>query len=79
MKQIGEFTLLDRLGKGADGDVWKVQDQHQNLYALKFCPVSETNSDFHTEFQRLKRIKLMESSMYIIVERKMDLHTIPWI
>ena len=58
MKQIGDFTLLERLGKGADGDVWKVKAQDQNLYALKFCPVSEKNSDFHTEFQRLKRINI---------------------
>lgn len=58
MKQIGEFTLLKRLGKGADGDVWEVKDQEQKHYALKFCPVSETNSNFHTEFQRLKRINI---------------------
>ena len=58
MKQIADFILLERLGKGADGDVWKVKDPEQNLFALKFCPVSKTNSDFHTEFQRLKRINI---------------------
>ena len=58
MKQLGGFTLLERLGKGADGDVWKVKDSDGALSALKFCPVSETNSTFHIEFQRLKRINI---------------------
>jgi serine/threonine protein kinase len=58
MKNIGGFTLLERLGKGADGDVWKVKDSEGALSALKFCPVSETNSTFHIEFQRLKRINI---------------------
>lgn len=67
-ENVGGYTLLDRLGGGAMGSVWKVQDDGGQLYAMKILRASmqrNTNGSSSSEDdeQNKARIRLRREAL----------------
>ena len=52
-QQLDSYTLIKLLGVGGDGEVWEVQNNLGDRYALKARPAEQKSENFHKEFERL--------------------------
>ena len=62
---VGGYTLIDRLGGGAMGSVWRVRDDGGNQYAMKILRASVRAEDNENEYseQECARLRLKREAL----------------